>query len=1107
MKGLKRLLVFVMSLSMVMQPGFKGYVLAQDREPWYENEHRSMPVHQEGFHKNRHAYQVGEGTGPEADLNNEVANTEEEVENPAESDYGDNLPKGVQDKLDKTGEVPGKGLHKGWTQGHGYGRHHGESKAEEESAPVETELPVEETVEAPEDTAETPAETVETLDKESDDQSIPPNEVRSPLDEGGSIPPNEVRSPLDEGGSIPPNEVRSPLDEGGSIPPNEVIGPLDEGGSIPPNEVRSPLDEGGSIPPNEVRSPLDEGGSIPPNEVIGPLDEGGSIPPNEVIGPLDEGGSIPPNEVRSPLDEGGSIPPNEVIGPLDEGGSIPPNEVIGPLDEDASIPPNEVISPLDDHFDSPVQSDTEQPGVEEIGNPKEINPDGSITLTPEQQENYKVIFGADPVTMKVVPPPENVFDGPIVYNFYDKDGNLVGSVANGGLNPVQYFRDKDGNKIDVAAKLNDVDTDTAAGVIKSLNKPTAEAILADLDNLNPTKANEIRIKCCINPNLETMTPDEVADYLTKLNDPAKAAKLLGEQGRGRAAKIIGSSNMDAEVAAQILSLMDSSEIVVMLAESWFADPDNPSALNIRTYISPEKAGEILSLMTPEKAADVVSLLAGYGILYATTLGHFSVDGNEVAIKILQTMDSEAVADIFLAKNGDKTIITTDMAAGFFADPNFSITKAAEILIAIDSTDPEKAEAILSKMDDIDIYKAVQIREKMGYVIDVSKMTDDQIVEYLGRLGLDDPVKAASELLKLGDDRAVQVLNNENMWPFRAACIFYAMDPESAGRLMVKMDPAKAFVIMTNLGHSPVAKIFSVMADDKAAGFLANDAVSVDSAVWILIGLKASNVQKLKTILTALDAINPTKADQIGEKLGIITNGWLNDLGTLTPGDAATMIAVYVTDEATAKEVADALGKLDPLRAALIISQSNMPIQTAAQVFNQMSGEQVAGILDSAYQEILTTSYVDPLLISRVKSAGILSAMNQDKAVAVLEALPAASAGNILFATSVKQPMTDAKITVLLTSMNADSAAEIINIYVDPRNGFHLIIQNGTLSTQLDMTLPERVAGIFSNMLPQAAAAIFASDKISVENASRILTDVKNSSEENYNNIMISLGRV
>ena len=45
------------------------------------------------------------------------------------------------------------------------------------------------------------------------------------------------------------------------------------------------------------------------------------------------------------------------------------------------------------------------------------------------------------------------------------------------------------------------------------------------------------------------------------------------------------------------------------------------------------------------------------------------------------------------------------------------------------------------------------------------------------------------------------------------------------------------------------------------------------------------------------------------------------------------------------------------------------------------------------------------------------------------------------------------------------------------------------------------------MLPQAAAAIFASDKISVENASRILTDVKNSSEENYNNIMISLGRV
>jgi len=133
MKGLKGVLVLVIGSSMVLLSGFKGYVFSQDKETWGEKEQKNMPVYHEGFNKNKDAYRTEKGSEGgltyEEYLNQQTQSepelTYEEYLNQqtqSEPDYGDNLPKGIQDKLDETGEVPGNGLHRGWTQGNGYGR-------------------------------------------------------------------------------------------------------------------------------------------------------------------------------------------------------------------------------------------------------------------------------------------------------------------------------------------------------------------------------------------------------------------------------------------------------------------------------------------------------------------------------------------------------------------------------------------------------------------------------------------------------------------------------------------------------------------------------------------------------------------------------------------------------------------------------------------------------------------------------------------------------------------------------------------------------------------------------------------------------------------------
>jgi flagellar motility protein MotE (MotC chaperone) len=394
---------------------------------------------------------------------------------------------------------------------------------------------------------------------------------------------------------------------------------------------------------------------------------------------------------------------------------------------------------------------------------------------------------------------------------------------------------------------------------------------------------------------------------------------------------------------------------------------------------------------------------------------------------------------------------------------------------------------------------------MGVSIDI--MTTDG---GLGGTALSLSSKKAADILTAMISQAENALRG----------IMTAIDVDNAATIVSKMDPAAVKMLFRQLisetdlppGMSIPPQHQPFVTKEKAVAILASDNMSVDTAAKIL-----SNFTFADAFLAELDKTDKVKADQIRAKIAATDKSWLNDLGNLKPEDAAAKIAAYVKDAATAKEVADALNKLEPFKAGQIIAQSGMTAQLAAQVFDQMTAQQVAGILNSNIVPIRFYDGVDLVncppayrVISYLKAAEILVAMDNGKAGAALAALPAYTAGNILFAQdpgNTQPAVTNMKIIYLLKAMSADSAASIISAYCDPLSALKGPWLTNDMLAKPKAAIPARVEQIFRKMVPSESAPIFASDNMSVKTAARIISEVKKGFPDKANLILNAIDAV
>jgi flagellar motility protein MotE (MotC chaperone) len=232
---------------------------------------------------------------------------------------------------------------------------------------------------------------------------------------------------------------------------------------------------------------------------------------------------------------------------------------------------------------------------------------------------------------------------------------------------------------------------------------------------------------------------------------------------------------------------------------------------------------------------------------------------------------------------------------------------------------------------------------------------------------------------------------------------------------------------------------------------------------------------------------------------ILNQTWLNDLGNLSPDDAAAKIAAYVTNDETAQAVANALGNLDPFRAAQIIDSDNLTAQAAAKIFNQMTAQQVAGIIHQ--DVVMSDQQLCP--ISNLKAATILVAMDNKKAAAVLAALPSYRAAPILFAqdvNSAEPAVTNMKIISLLSAMSSDSAAAIVESACS-------VVSYSQLDGTVTGPIPARAGQIISKMTTSVSAAIFASNNMSARTAASIINEVKKVSPKKTDSILSAIDAI
>lgn len=333
--------------------------------------------------------------------------------------------------------------------------------------------------------------------------------------------------------------------------------------------------------------------------------------------------------------------------------------------------------------------------------------------------------------------------------------------------------------------------------------------------------------------------------------------------------------MDPVEAAKKLATMDPVEAATVLKN-----------LIGPYYANVNIAAAIVAKMDPAKAAGVLAAMNQFDAAVILGNSNISVDA---AVNIFSNMNADTAAAILQ----DCDVAVTVLANVLYPNPPqgggaqaLSYQKAADILSAVVKLNCVIVAAKIIASDSLSVSAAAQILSKMDPEVAGKILRDDSLIPtsvtnvYPGG-GISIPAEAMAKYRA----KAADIL--ETMDPAKAAEVFANISSYPCNKQILElMDPNKAAQLLVNLeviNHKQGADFFlSQMDPTKAAAIIASDKMSVETAVKILTEVKNSDEQKLNSILTELDKINPAKADKIRESLA-------GEQNTETPVETAIRI--------------------------------------------------------------------------------------------------------------------------------------------------------------------------------------------------------------------------
>jgi flagellar motility protein MotE (MotC chaperone) len=457
-----------------------------------------------------------------------------------------------------------------------------------------------------------------------------------------------------------------------------------------------------------------------------------------------------------------------------------------------------------------------------------------------------------------------------------------------------------------------VTVDKANEILGLLGKDKAGTILNAMDKTNAIKADAIRVKQGIDPDLSTMTADKVAEYLATL-DPAKAAVKLERMGLENQIADFFKNNLGREPTAAE-------------KDYWLTAAGKDAAtLGDQMYRSVRGTAEYQAF-AKQKITDFYKIILGRDPsvkevsdwLWGTKSEYLDWSLEEIKMAFLGSAE-------FQAKTDKKTLAEYNALLGENTNAGARITE----ILASDKLTTDQASKILSAMIDLATTVVQEVVPGSGgedtpvqytskTVVDtnlvaqiLSWKSTDEAATFKG-LSID---QAAAFLAGLGAEKAALVLNNNNMSVETAGAMLAkvqasnaqevtdiltlldkanktksdqvraaigavpgkmgsdssaqyltTLDPVVAAAELAKLTPDQAVEILISPEMTLAAgeKILKATAADKEAAYISSTKMSVEMAVAILTKLKISDVKKYTDIMAqlALDTVNKDKIGQI-----------------------------------------------------------------------------------------------------------------------------------------------------------------------------------------------------------------------------------------------------
>jgi flagellar motility protein MotE (MotC chaperone) len=734
------------------------------------------------------------------------------------------------------------------------------------------------------------------------------------------------------------------------------------------------------------------------------------------------------------------------------------------------------------------------------------------------------------------------------------------------------------NTMDLARKINTLSTDDAAKLLEFLSPTTAvsilasdkmavdkskeilgkmdkaqaETILAALDKTNALKSDVLEVKLGIEPDISKMTADEAAEYLAGL-DPKKAAikltmltneakiKEFFNNNLGRDPSTIELehwlnefvNNTSIDLEKQMLkSICKTDEFKAFASEkikefykiilgrdpsakemsSWSftslyrgktltdiknellsssefkakTDKKSVEEYNVllgMTSNAEVRAAEILTSdnFTSEQAADILSAMIDVATKVTTVPGDEMAGPNTVT-----TINSSVAAGILSSMDANKAgdilgKLSTEKASVIISSDKMSVENAAAILAKAPA---QQVTNILTLLDKTKKTKADQIRAKIT-AIDTSWLQD------LSKLTPEDAAKKIQAYVKDNATAKEVAAALAKLTPVQAAGIIASanMSVENGAKILAAMDATKAAAILNAGDPNVVDK--GVIPADKAAAFL--EKMDIDKAAAIFAKSESPFI---------IDAMDKQKAADI--------------LSRLDPGRAAFVLTANPAPSGnpiTAQEAAKILSLMDETKSAAILAQIDIIDDVKAdQIRQEMSktqtrwsyvidqdgtlfwGDSSRGMPEPGkmYLQVLTPLTAEETeqyfaYLKGLDNTKIIDLIKSDKisvktATTLITQLDPTKAAGILTAMI---GTADVALRGIMAGIDADVAATIVS-KMDPAT-VKVLFRQIRSETDLPpgMTIPPQLPPFVTK---EKAAAILASKNMSVDTAVKILKD-------------------